>query len=68
MARASFEAGEYGQGSTSELATRGLWGEYALFFPASTLKSSQPDGLDLSRIDDILLRLDYVSVARGTGG
>jgi hypothetical protein len=66
--RASFEAGEYGQGSTSELATRGLWGEYVLFFPASTLKSSQPDGLDLSRIDDILLRLDYVSVARATGG
>jgi hypothetical protein len=66
--RASFEAGEYGQGSTSELAARGLWGEYVLFFPASTLKSSQPDGLDLSRLDDILLRLDYVSVARGTGG
>ena len=58
----------YANGQDNELATRGLYGDYAVFLPASEL--SQPGvagpstGLDLNGIDDILLRIDYVSVAK----
>jgi hypothetical protein len=71
--RDKFEADSYENGDTSELAARGLFGDYALFFPAGVLSlptmdssgnvTSYSDGLDLNGIDDILLRLDYVSVA-----
>jgi hypothetical protein len=59
----------YTDGASSELATRGLYGEYALFIPAISLaptSNGQPtgDGLVLNQVDDILLRIDYVSVAR----
>lgn len=53
----------YGNGS-SELAARGLYGEYALFIPAESMSSGGSDGLRLAGIDDILIRFDYVSVAR----
>ena len=67
--RAEFEADEYANGETSELAARGLYGDYALFIPAGVLSSRQSDGtytdgLNLDEVDDILLRLDYLSVAR----
>ncbi|MFH1812509.1 MAG: hypothetical protein ABIJ09_27500 [Pseudomonadota bacterium] len=63
--RAEFERDAYANGSTSELAARGLYGEYALFIPAALIsRTPQDDGLVLENIDDILLRLDYVSVAR----
>lgn len=67
--RDEFSDDQYANGDTSELAARGLYGEYAIFFPAGTLSveganGAQSDGLDLNAIDDILLRLDYVSVAR----
>jgi hypothetical protein len=71
VTRTEFELDRFENGQTSELAARGLYGNYALFFPAELL--SLPDakdpkvrtnGLDLNQIDDILLRLDYVSVAR----
>ena len=63
-----FEKDDYANGETSELAGRGLYGEYALFLPAEVLSlpaSGEPTrGLVLNEVDDILLRLDYVSVAR----
>ena len=66
--RAALESEEYASGDTSELAARGLSGRYALFLPAEVLSRFQggarTDGLVLDRVDDILLRLDYVSVAR----
>jgi hypothetical protein len=72
--QATFEEDSYANGETSELAARGLYGDYALFFSADELSLPQTDsqghitgysdGLDLTAIDDILLRLDYVSVAR----
>ncbi len=67
--RATFEADDYANGDTSELAARGLYGDYALFIPASVLSvasedGSQSEGLVLDAVDDILLRLDYVSVAK----
>lgn len=59
----------YASGETSELAARGLFGEYQLFIPAELVARETPSGgystgLVLDRVDDILLRLDYVSVAR----
>ena len=72
--RDKFEDDSYANGGTSELAARGLYGDYALFFPAGILSvaqtdaqgqvTSHSDGLDLGQVDDILLRIDYVSVAR----
>lgn len=65
--RAELESDAFTDGSTTELAARGLYGSYALFIPAEVLKDpSDPDsrGLDLDAVDDILLRFDYVSVAR----
>lgn len=64
VARADLEADDYANGQTSELAARGLYGEYALFIPAEVLSRAGGAGLDLNEVEDILLRLDYVSVAR----
>lgn len=67
--RADFEDDRYSNGQTSQLAARGLYGDYALFIPSSAI--SRPDGaggftagLDLDHVDDILLRVDYVTVPR----
>jgi hypothetical protein len=58
----------YANGQDNELATRGLYGDYALFLPAQVLSSpgvaGPSTGLDLNAVDDILLRIDYVSVAK----
>ena len=62
--RKQFEADDYANGETSELAARGLYGDYALFLPAEVLSTSGSEGLVLNKIDDVLLRFDYVSVAR----
>lgn len=69
VSRAELENPVYANGETSELAARGLYGQYAIFIPAElisreTSSGARSDGLVLDRIDDILLRLDYVSVAR----
>ncbi len=66
---AELESDEYANGETSELAARGLYGDYALFIDAGIISresssGSRTDGLVLDAIDDILLRLDYVSVAQ----
>lgn len=66
--RDELEDDAFANGDSSQLASRGLYGEYALFFPAQVLSQRRgatvSDGLDLTRIDDILLRFDYVTVAR----
>lgn len=69
VSRADFEDDRYSNGQTSQLAARGLYGDYALFIPSSAI--SRPDGsggftpgLDLDQVDDILLRVDYVTVPR----
>lgn len=67
--REQFENDAFENGDSSQLAARGLYGEYALFFPAQVLsrKNANGDitsGLDLTHVDDILVRLDYVTVAR----
>lgn len=64
VSRADLEREDYAQGGTRELAGRGLYGDYALFIPAAALSLDGGPGLRLERIDDILLRVDYVSVAR----
>ncbi|MEQ8279533.1 MAG: hypothetical protein RMA76_19015 [Deltaproteobacteria bacterium] len=57
-------------GESTELAARLLFGEYALFIPESELPNvddeGRPvgDGLRLNEVDDILLRIDYLSVSR----
>ena len=62
--RETFESDDYANGDTSELAARGLFGKYALFIPADVLALGGGEGLVLNEVDDVLLRLDYVSVAR----
>lgn len=69
VARNQFAMDDFGSGSSSELAGRGLFGKYALFIPAESISRLQPDmtlsnGLNLDAVTDILLRIDYVSVAR----
>ncbi len=57
-------AEDYRENESTELAARGLYGEYALFFPKEMLKTSTADGIDLRRLRDVRLRFDFVSVAR----
>lgn len=61
--RAGLEDPQYAAGQTSELAARGLYGDYALFVPAELISRGGSPGLELGRVDDILLRVDYLSVA-----
>jgi hypothetical protein len=62
--RVTFEADDYANGETSELAARGLYGRYALFIPAEVIAVGDGSGLVLNEVEDILLRVDYISVAR----
>jgi hypothetical protein len=64
VSRADFEGATYSAGASQELAGRGLYGEYALFFPAETLSRGGGSGLKLENVEDVLLRFDYVSVSR----
>lgn len=64
MTRARMEDSQYSNGETSELAARGLYGDYAIFIPANLISRNGSNGLKLDAIDDILLRVDYLSVAR----
>lgn len=68
VTRDEFDADSYTNGATQELAGRGLYGEYALFIPEGLIsmasQSGRTNGLVIDRIDDILLRIDYVSVAK----
>lgn len=62
--RAEMEDESYFNGDSQELAGRGLYGDYALFFPKETLAEDGGNGLRLENIEDVLLRFDYVSVAK----
>jgi hypothetical protein len=64
VTRRALEEDDYGEGGSRELAGRGLYGDYSLFLPAEMLSRGGSPGLDLGRVTDILLRVDYVSVAR----
>ena len=64
ITRDEFSQGDYDQGASTELAGRGLYGEYALFFAAEWLDMDGKGGLCLENVDDVLLRFDYVSVAK----
>jgi hypothetical protein len=64
VSRAEMEDETYFNGDSQELAGRGFYGDYALFFPAETLSRTGGTGLVLEHVDDVLLRFDYVSVAR----
>ena len=52
--------------ASTELAGRGLYGDYILQFDREDLTDDAraQRGLDLGKIDDILIRLEYVSVAK----
>ena len=63
VSRADFEDPRYESGATGELAARGLYGDYALFIPAAQISRDGSNGLVLENVEDILIRLDYVSVA-----
>ncbi|MCA9547139.1 MAG: hypothetical protein KC613_22210, partial [Myxococcales bacterium] len=65
ISRAELEDERYAQGASEELAGRGLYGDFTLYIPAESLAGEGRDGLVLTGIEDILLRLDYVSVAGG---
>ena len=56
--RTQFYNTTYQQGSSEELAGRGLYGDYVLLFPKQVLD----DGFALDKVEDVLLRLDYLSV------
>jgi hypothetical protein len=61
---------DFSAGASTELAARLLFGDYALFIPATSLAQvngageATGDGLRLNEVDDVLLRFDYLSVAR----
>ncbi|MEW5852999.1 MAG: hypothetical protein AB2A00_29720 [Myxococcota bacterium] len=61
--RQEFELDAYENGDSLELAGRGLYGQHALFIPAESISRNGSDGLDLNRVDDVLVRFDYTSVA-----
>lgn len=61
--RNDFDSADYDDGQSNELAARGLYGNYAIFIPADLISRDNSQGLVLNHIDDILIRLDYVSVA-----
>jgi hypothetical protein len=74
--RADFYKSQYQEGASQELAGRGLYGDYVLLFPAELLEGkavpNPPEGLlgasyrinkfPLDRVEDVLLRFDYISV------
>jgi hypothetical protein len=71
VSREAFEEQAYDQGAQTGFAGRGLFGQYALFFPAESLRyevcgedgctTHNETGLDLSRVNDVLLRFEYVA-------
>lgn len=72
--RADVERQEYAQGAQSGFAGRALFGQYSVFFPADSLSYRCSDGescgsqsgnaLDLSLVEDVLIRFDYVAGAK----
>jgi hypothetical protein len=73
VTRADLEMQGYDGGVQAGLAGRGLFGNYALFFPADSIRYDECDDgtctergtgrLDLRLINDVILRFDYVAWA-----
>jgi hypothetical protein len=57
--RSDFYREGYEEGSSDELAGRGLYGEYILLFPWDGLLQA---GFPLEQVEDVLIRFDYLSV------
>lgn len=60
----TLEAEQDSAGASAELATRGLYGDYSVFIDTQNISRNGSDGVDLNAVDDILLRFDYLSVAK----
>ena len=56
--KTEFYATSYQNGSSQELAGRGLYGDYVLLFPQQVLSA----GFALGNVEDVLLRFDYLSI------
>jgi hypothetical protein len=56
--RADFYKVQYRDGASEELAGRGLYGDYVLLFPKELVER----GFPLDRVEDVLVRFDYLSV------
>jgi hypothetical protein len=57
--RSEFYRDTYGEGASTEIAGQGLYGDYVLLFPANGLLR---EGFPLEKVEDVLLRFDYLSV------
>ncbi len=64
VSRPEFERVSYTDGQSTSLAGRGVFGDYALFIPATSQSFGGGAGLRLDRVDDILIRLEYVASER----
>ncbi len=62
--QAELEDVGYTTGASEELRARGLYGDYALFIDKDYLATDESDGLNLQQVSDILLRFDYLSIAK----
>jgi len=60
--RKDFYSDSYHEGASSELAGRGLYGEYMLLFPQFGFLDNE---VPLDRVEDVLLKFEYVSVDNG---
>jgi hypothetical protein len=58
ITRTEFYKDTYRDGASEELAGRGLYGDYVLLFPKQLLD----EGFGLDKVEDVLLRFDYLSV------
>ena len=56
--RTQFYQDSYQNGASEELAGRGLYGDYVLLFPKQLLDG----GFPIDKVEDVLLRIDYLSV------
>jgi hypothetical protein len=56
--RTDFYKDTFRDGSSEELAGRGLYGDYVLLFPKQMLDQ----GFPIEKVEDVLLRIDYLSV------
>ncbi|MBI4508522.1 MAG: hypothetical protein HY698_02720 [Deltaproteobacteria bacterium] len=69
--RSDFYKSQYQEGSSEELAGRGLFGEYVLVLPWKGLldpESAQfPGGFPLEQVEDVLIRFDFLSVDNAPG-
>jgi hypothetical protein len=53
---------DYQKGASEELAGRGVYGDYILLFPKEILDEQASPRFPLGKVEDVLLRLDYLSV------